>query len=209
MHLAIRSFRLSESPASRLLGRAHPLARVLDEQACVDAQVCVLSGLIGGSLLAAATGFRAAVPVAIAAGVVDFVWCCRAVGVHEHKRDLVLELVASGGGSLPLDVVERERRRLLDDRRRRRLAEWLAAVAEARDVAIGKVGTRPLMSVGVVTSCRRELLDVVSLVDGDEPGVAGVALLELVVSHGTSPLYGEDAAALRRELWRIRYLMHG
>jgi hypothetical protein len=210
MHLAIRSSRLVESPAARLLGTEHPLTLMLDRRASVRAQAVALSSLFASSLPAAGAGVEAAVAVAVAAGGVGALWCCRLALVNERCRDLVLDLIVAGGGRLPLEAVARERVRLLDARRRRRLGQWLEGVAEGRDLGFGTPGRgRPLLTARVIASCRRELIDVASLARGDEPDVAGVALLEQLVSDGCSPLYGEDARALRCALWRIRFLLSG
>jgi hypothetical protein len=116
MHLAIRSSRLVESPAARLLGTQHPLTLMLDRRASVRAQAVALSSLFASSLPAAGAGVEAAVAVAVAAGGVGALWCCRPLA-NERCRDLVLDLIVAGGGRLPLEAVARERVRLLDARR--------------------------------------------------------------------------------------------
>ncbi len=41
----------------------------------------------------------------------------------------------------------------------------------------------------------------------DDATIRGVALVERVITHGQSPLYGRDTVALRSELARARALL--
>jgi hypothetical protein len=209
VHLAIHSSQLVKSDAARLLGGDHPLTRALAERAAVRSQLWLISALDAGSWGAHALGVYPAAPIAIAAGVVWLVWCCRAALAEVRTHDVALETIAAGGARLPLDVVARERERLLDGERRRRLARWLETVGGGRDLGFGQGCTRPLLSAPVMRAVRRELEDVAAQVDGEAPSVAGLALLERLVRNGASPLYGEDATALRQELWRIRWRLCG
>jgi hypothetical protein len=50
-------------------------------------------------------------------------------------------------------------------------------------------------------------LEIAVALTTDEPGVAGLALLEQLACEPWSPLFGEDARALREALSRVRFLL--
>ena len=52
-----------------------------------------------------------------------------------------------------------------------------------------------------------ELRDVIGLLRTEGVSARGVARAERLVEHAVSPLYGQDAGALREELRRVRDLL--
>jgi hypothetical protein len=204
VHLAIRTPPLAESPAAHLLGCAHPLTRALDRRTSLRIEMVVLSAVVGGSLIAIASGAHAAMPVAIAAGVVEGAAFLRLMAVGTNIHSLVLALMVDARASLPLAELEKERARLLDARRRRRDAQWLERVADGADLGFG---IPSLINPRVASGARIELLAVAAALSRGERGVAGLALLEQIAREPWSPLYGEDVGALREALARVRFLL--
>jgi hypothetical protein len=204
VHLAIRSSPLVESPAARLLGRAHPLSQALDRRASLRVEIVVLSTVLGGSLTALAGGAEAAMPVALPAMLVAALAVLRLVTVRAVIRSLVLTLLVEGRGALPLVELQQERARLLDAERLRRVAQWLRRVADGSDLGFG---IPSLIDPRVAAGARTELLDVAAALSRDERGVAGVALLEQIACEPWSPLFGDDAEALQEALARVRFLL--
>ena len=120
----------------------------------------------------------------------------------------MLELLVEGRERLPLREVQTERSRLLDVRRRQREAEWLTRVADGRDLGLAAPGRGPaLISARVATAARTELWAVAAALAGERPPAEGVALAEQIAREPWSPLYGQDARALREALSRARFLL--
>jgi hypothetical protein len=208
VHLAIRLSPLVESPAARLLGSVHPLARALDRRTSLHLEMLVVGVLLGGSLIAFASGASSAMPVGLAAGFLAVLTWFRLMLLRMWIHGLVLELFVAGRGRLPLAEVQRERGRLLDVRRRRLQAQWLQRVADGRDLGFGLPGrVPPLISARLAAGVRTELLEVGVALTADEPGVAGLALLEQLAYEPWSPLFGEDVRATREALSRVRFLL--
>ena len=207
MHLAIHPPGVVESPAARLLGSGHPLVRALDRRASLHVAAVAVGAMLCGSALLAARGGDSALAVALAAGVVEALTCLRLMLAATEIHSLVLGLLVEGRERLPLPEVQKERARLLDARRRRREAQWLERVANGTDLGFGLPGrVPPLISPSVAARARVELLQVAAAVSRDQAGVAGLALLELLVTEPWSPLYGDDPRALREALARVRFL---
>jgi hypothetical protein len=59
----------------------------------------------------------------------------------------------------------------------------------------------------VLAAVEPQLRDLARLLRTDAAGVRGIALLDRLVTSGTSPLYGTRVAPLRDELGRIRYFL--
>jgi hypothetical protein len=141
--------------------------------------------------------------LAIGAGVVQVALGLRLANLRVQRRELCLELVSGGREHLPLDVVARERRRLDDPRHRARLAASLEHLADMR-VRSGE-RRRPICSRRVLAAVEPQLRDIAGRLRAGGVDVRGVALLDRLVTSGSSPLYGEEVGALRNELARSRY----
>ena len=208
MHLAIHFPSLAESPAARLLGSDHPLARALDRRACRRVELAVAGVVLAGAVVAVGEGVRAAATVAIGAAVAAVLAGVRTLVTLAQVRSLVLELLVEGRERLPLREVQTERSRLLDVRRRQREADWLKRVADGRDLVLAAPGRGPaLISARVATAARSELSAVAAALASEQPAVEGVALAEQIAREPWSPLYGQDARALREALSRARFLL--
>ena len=127
----------------------------------------------------------------------------------QARRDCVTDVILEGGEDLPVGVVQRERRRLLSDRNRAGLARGLEETArEASAPRNGRVRlVPPLFEQRVVAQVADELRELGAVLRAGGVSARGVASLERLVSHATSPLYGRDVAALRDELRRAQELL--
>jgi hypothetical protein len=206
MHLAIHSPPLAESPAARLLGPEHPLVRAIDRRSSLRLETAVVGVVLAAALVAVGEGAHAAVAVAAGAAVAGAVSGFRMLLTLTEIRSLVLDLLAEGCGSLPLREVQDERSRLLDVRRRQREADWLVRVADGRDLGFGDARRgQTIISPRLARAARGELLAVAAALRAETPAVAGVALAEQVAREPWSPMYGQDARALREALARVRF----
>jgi hypothetical protein len=190
----------------KLIGRAHPLARVSRAVAAVErmalAVVALLIALVGVGDAALAQ----AVPMS-AVGVLLVLVAVRAVLTDERRR-LALDLIAEGQERLPVRAMVRERDRLADMRSRARLAKSYECVfEEGLGLRRPVPGRLPMVRPKVAAAVLAELSAVAALLRSDRPGLRGVALAERLLIDGGSPLYGEDASELRDELERARSLL--
>ena len=210
MHLTSRLAQSLDEAAAvgAVLGDDHPLARASRRLGVLREQCLVVAALLVVSVGAMVEGVSGALPVVVSAGVVGAVLACAVATLAACKRERVLDLIVAGRGDLPIGGLERERRRLLDRRHRRALA---CSVDELRRRAEhpphGLPSARPLFRVHVVRAVAPELADIASLLRSESPALRGIAITERLLSDGCSPLYGDDAEQLRRELHRIRFLL--
>jgi hypothetical protein len=187
--------------AESLLGVGHPLVAVLG--ACQAATEALAAG---AALQVAALGVWAAGvsfgrPLAIGAALMQLVAGIRWAYLRLERRDLCRELIAEGHDRLPLQPLAREGRRLLDPAYRDRLARSLEVLADMPS------GRPSLCSRRVVAAVKPQLREAAALMRESGANVRGVALVDRLLTCGDSPLYGEDAALLRDELARARYML--
>jgi hypothetical protein len=194
--------------AEALLGAGHPLVAVL--YACgdtVEGITAVAAVQLGALALwwANASYGRA---LTLGAGVVQVALGLRWASLREQRSELCLELVIAGRERLPLAVVARERQRLDDPRRQAQLAtslEQLAAIAVQRRRP--RERQRPIYNPCVLAAVEPQLRDVAARLRDGGVDLRGVALLDRLVTSGSSPLYGEETGPLRNELARGRCLL--
>jgi hypothetical protein len=193
--------------AKGLLGASHPLAVLLHSWENAVEQVLAVAAVqaAGGALMCGGAPFG--LLLALAAAVVQIALCWRLALLVTVRRDLCLELIIEGRGGVPLAAVERERRRL-DPRRQARLARSLEELVELADRwPTRPAQPRPLFDSRVVRQVAPQLRETAGLVRAGDPPAPGVALVERLVTSGTSPLYGAEVEQLRQELGRARYLL--
>jgi hypothetical protein len=130
--------RLTDSPAAEssaraFLGDEHPLVRVGEWLGALLKQLLVVAGLgaLGAIALAEAISEARAVLAAVAAVAAALAVAFSAL--TQCRRALALDLIAAGGGDLPIAAVRRERRRLCDRRHREMLAQWLESIGDDAD----------------------------------------------------------------------------
>ena len=192
--------------AADLLGSSHPLTRATRrfEAACLQ----LLSGLL---ILAGFVSFArgparpveliaAAAVCVILAGLVLSAWCGR--------RRRAFEVIVAGDEDLPLAELDPVRRRLENPRYRARLAHAFDRSLRAAEQWHRTVPSmRPLSNVRLLLPLVDDVREIQRLLRADSvPRVRGIALCEWLLTDGvTSPLFGRDGEALRRELGRIRF----
>jgi hypothetical protein len=206
-HIPYSSDELSLAVA--VLGRESPLVVLLDRQAVAIAQLSAVVALFGLSVVGVAAGVRGALAFALGSAVVAIGLGCRvALGVRD-RRECVWDVIISGRGDVPLDVVRRERARLQDRTRRETLARWYRSIGDEPD-ASGRVPCRACVIVvpSLVARVRPELALVAALLCDDAPSVRGVAAARRLMCAGTS-LFGRDPEILRQDLRRIAHLLRG
>ena len=202
---ARRAQRLDEVDlAATLLGEHHPLVRALDRLGAVTEQSLAVAILAAAAAVAVMIGAAGAVPLLMAALVIEAVLVAACRILAATSRDRAIDVIIAGGGEIPLSAVQDEGRRLTEPRHVRYLADWLDAV---RRQPAGAGPARPLFSVRAVAAVAPDLADVTSRLREGDAGVRGVARTERLLREGASPLYGLEAEPLRRELCRIRRLL--
>jgi hypothetical protein len=162
-----------------------------------------------GSAIARIEGREWAGPLAFSAASVLLILTVVLAAHKQSERDCAIELILEGGEGIPIAAVQRQRRRLLAEQTRNGLAgnlEELIRQVASRSRSRPRVTPLPFepMVVRMVTG---ELRDVIGLLRGERLAARGVARAELLVERPVSPLYGQDAGALREELCRVRDLL--
>jgi hypothetical protein len=192
-----------------LLSPDHPLVRTSSDLSASLRQVAAVSAVLVGSLLALVLGTGAAVTLVIGAAIVLLALLAIAGQLWDRRRRAARDLVLEGRETLPVAAVQRERRRLLEERTRGYVARSLERVLQhvTRRPTPIPPSVRPLFDVGTVATVVEDLQAIIALLRSDAPQARGVALAERLLTEGFSPLYGENAVALRDELRRVRYLL--
>jgi hypothetical protein len=195
--------------AESLLGASHPLVAVL--YAC---QTTLEAGVAAAAVQATAVGLwwagvsfgRA---LSIGAGIVQLVVGLRWTSLRLERRDRCRDLLIGGHEHLPLEAVAHERRRLLNRGYQQQLARSLDEFARLATAAHsgGSGCARPLCSRRVLAVAQPQLKEVAGLLRANGTNLRGVALLDRLITCGSSPLYGEQPGALCEELARARYLL--
>jgi hypothetical protein len=197
-----------DPPPDALLGPEHPLARVLARRRLALERALLVGVLLAAGGVALAAGLAAALPLVVAAGVVELVLVGLVVALGASRRARVLELISAGGGDMPIAAVEQAGARLRSDATRRRLARDLdelgAAAAAWTPVFPPQRLTFDPVAIAAVAA---DLEEISARLRSGQAGVAGIALLERSLGDGSSPLYGADPELLRQHLHRIRFLL--
>ena len=198
------------SLAESLLGRDDPLVWALDRQAIALKQLYAVTALLTMSVVDVAASGRGALPVVVASALATMGFGWRAALRLLDRRDCVWDLIIAGRGDVPLAIVQRELRRLLDPRRRESLARSYESIGDEPG-ASGRVPCRAcvIVTLYVVAKVRPELALVATLLRDDAPSVRGVAAARQLMSTGTTSLFGRDELILRQDLNRIAFLLRG
>jgi hypothetical protein len=191
--------------AEALLGAGHRLVAVL--YACeetVEGIVAVAVLQLGAlALWSVSTSHGCA--LTIGAGVVQVGLGLRWTSLRVQRRELCVELVIAGQERLPLAAVARVRLHLDDPRHRTQLAASLERLAVQQGRSRGR--QRPIYNARVLKAVKPELRGVAARLRDSGADLRGVALLDRLVTSGSSPLYGNAIGPLRDELARGRYLL--
>jgi hypothetical protein len=192
--------------AREYLGAGHPLTRLAQLRATTLERALAVSAVLCLGLAALAAGASWAVSLVIAAIVVELGLAFRAACLSLEARAHALDVIIEGRGDIPLAPVARHLTRLRDRDHRYALAR---SVAHTRSTAMRQpeAVAAPIFRVSVVAAVADDLAKVAELLVRPEADVRGVALVESLLSDGTSPLYGDDVDALRAELRRIQFAL--
>jgi hypothetical protein len=187
-----------------LLGPQHPLSRAVETLHRITDQALAVTAVLVGSLVGLAGGTGWALWMAVAAVVVLAVLALRAAMVEQQERLAALALIAAGHDTLPVEAVQRQRRKLVAERRRSALAGTVAdLLKEASHPRPPVRGVRPLYDPRVVRAVSTELEHLIDQLEDDRAPAATLARTQLLIIDGTSALYGHEPEPLRDELRRI------
>jgi hypothetical protein len=188
------------------LGSDHPLARAVDRFSMRVHQSLSVAALLLGSSIALVEGVSSALSVVVAAAAVLLAFVCGAAVAAWNKGERALDLIIEGHGHLPLDIVKRERRSLLDPNHRVALARSLEGMRmQAENPVHRRRLAPPVFSARAIAAVAFDLTDTARLLGDDHAGLRGVAMTRRLLFDGTSPLYGEDVRLLQEELHHIRF----
>jgi len=192
--------------AREVLGSGHALTRLEDQLSVLLTRSLVVAALLCAGVIAVLDGLSMGLSLTVAAAAAEAALAARAALLAESRREQVLDLIIDGRGELPIEVVARQRTRLLDARRRHRLA---SAFDEIRDEALHPpprhARVRPIFDRRVITAVAPELTTIARLLRDDAAGLRGIAMAQRLVTQGGSPLYRSDTRPLRDELHRLEY----
>lgn len=203
---------ISEAPAHRQAARLcpdHPLSRAIAAVGYTSRQCTDVGAVLVGSVIAHLQGARWSAPLAGSAATVLAVLSLLLAFRVLDRHDCVIDLILDGNEDAELPVVQRERDRLLSVRKRSKLAGSLAdMVREAqRPPRRSRFIATPLVACRIVAPLADELLEISGLLRAGPMFARGVARLDRLLGHATSPLYGDDVDALRNELHQVRELL--
>src|SRR5262245_1335679 len=195
------------STAKHLLGPEHPLVAVIDRRGSTLQGIAAIAAVQLGALPLWWSNESYAIALGIGVAVVQIVLVLRWAVLDARGRELCLDLVIAGRGSMPLDVLRRVRRRLASPRQQRGLATTLDKLAAAATDRRRYVRAGALRNRRVMTTVESQIRGIVARLRAGNADVRGVAVLQRLITHGTSPLYGNESEPLRDELARARYLL--
>jgi hypothetical protein len=193
------------APAAKLLGAEHPFVRALDLTRVLARQSLAAASASATGAVGLACGVGWALPVLVVVVAVQLVFAAGLAVVMALAREGARDLIAEGREHLPLPVLARQRRRLLDHRRRESLARAFERVVATTECWPRILRTaRPVFNVRLVREVAAELQAIAALLRVVTGSARGVVLSERLLTNGASPLYGAEIDELRSELRRIR-----
>ena len=190
--------------AAALLGDRHPLVATLARLETIALRMGVVAALhiLGLSLwwMQAPAGAS----LVMGSGALALVLGCRMMWLLASRREVCLELIATGHEGLPLAAVDRERDRLANPKHQAHLARSIERLARPQTTRRQPAAIPPL-DARVMRSLAGQLEELARHLREEDVAPRAVALTEQLISRPTSPLYGSEADLLRRELGRVRY----
>jgi hypothetical protein len=201
--------RLACRPAREVLGAEHPLSRAVSALRAVTRHMLTIGALLSVGTVASVAGATWGEPLTAAAGAVLLTLAAAAGVLVATRGRHARALIEHGDEDLPIAAVRRQRQRLLDDDRRTHLARLLDRIARQSTEPWPPGPVRPLYDPRTIAATAADLRDVAYLLRNRPQSARGVAAAQRLVTDGASPLHGCDARALRTELQRIRFLLHG
>jgi hypothetical protein len=188
-----------------ILGRGHPLVRVVDAVQVAIRQWTVAAVILLGSGVALVDGRTWGAPLAVAAAIVLAILTIVVLSLRQRRRDLAIDLIIDGREDIPIPAVRHEYERLTSKRTRQALTRTFEGIVEdvTRPPRLQLRGSQPLYHRTVVARASPELQSIAGLLKIDASSARGIARAERVITGATSPLYGCDPRALREELRHV------
>jgi hypothetical protein len=208
MYLSLRARLTQTAAAYAQLDADEPLLRVLEQMSVRVEQSAIVVAILSASVAALMAGVSQALAVVVGGAVAALALAGSFAMLASDRRTCILDLIIEGRGSLPLAVVQRERRRLLARTTRAQLARSLDTVREDASRRMRcPTDARPLYTPRVVVAVAAELQMAARLLDREQVSLPGVAMTERLLNAHNSPLYGCDPMLLREELHRITFVL--
>jgi len=210
MYLSLPARSTQTAAAYGLLDADNALLHVLEQMSVRVEQLAIVVAILSASVAALVAGVSQALAGVQAGAVAALALAGSFAMLASDRRACVRGLIIEGRGSLPLTIVQRERRRLLASTTRARLARSLDEVRQDAQRRVRRpTYPRPLYTPQVVVAVAAELQTTARLLDEDQFSLSGVAMTERLLNAHDSPLYGRDPMLLREELHRIAFVLGG
>jgi hypothetical protein len=191
--------------AAAQLGGRHPLTTALGRLETVRAALPVVAAAHVAGLLLWSWGSELGPPLVMGAVATELFLGCRLVLLVEERRAACLEVIAEATRPPELPAVARERERLTRIRHQDQLARSVARIRCRASTADAAASARVPVKASVIREVRPELEEVERLLRRRRLSARATAIVEQLLRRPCSPLYGDDADPLRRELGRVRY----
>jgi hypothetical protein len=208
------TFRLSHSSptahprAADVLGTHHPLVCDLERLDVARNQFMVVAGMLAAGVAMLVPHSAPGISLIVAAAIVELVIACRIAVLLESRRLHVLDLIAEGRSELPIPIVARTCAQLRAPRHRQQLVRSIEILLDPRSRQFDPVVTPwQFARSELVRGVRRELNEISLLMRGPDAPVQGIALIERLLTDGTSCLHRDDSQVLREQLGRVRFLL--
>jgi hypothetical protein len=168
-----------------------------------------VGAILAGSVIALLQRAHWAQWIAGSAGVVLPVVSVVLAFRLQDRHDRVIDFMLDGHEDAGPPIVQRKRDRLLSARNRSQRARSVAAVAcEATTLRRRSLRVTPaLFARRIVAPVAEELMEISGLRNARATSAQAVARADRLLGFATSPLYGDDVAALRDEVNALRDLL--
>jgi hypothetical protein len=207
MYLSLPARLTQTGAAYAVLDVDEPLVHVLEQMTVRVEQSAIVVAILLASVVALLAGVTQALVAVVAAAVAALALTASVAKLTSDRRACVRDLIIEGRGTLPLPVVQRERRRLLARDTSAELARSLDALREEASRRVRCPTGAPLYTPRVVVAVAAELRMAARLLDREQVSLSGVAMTERLLNAHNSPLYGRDPLVLREELHRITFVL--
>jgi hypothetical protein len=169
-----------------VLGFDHPLTRASDAFDATVKQLVVVAGMFAGGVSAAVEQASWGPDVAIASGLVLVGFAVAAWVRAQNRRETALDLILEGHESVPVSVVQRQRRRLTSARTRHSLARTLESMIDETLTRhpLALRSARPLLHRALIAEVQDEMRAIAKLLRGEITSARGIALMERIVTRG-------------------------
>ena len=197
----------AQSAAARL-GADEPIIRSLDLRRDLRQQALTVAAAFAWGAVGLITGASWGPFVLLVAALVELLLLVGIASASASLRERARDLIIEGRDEIDLPVFARERQRLRDPRRRARLAkalEDLVQTAERWPTIFP--AARPVFDPTEVIAVAVELRVIARLLVASTRDARGAALIERLLTSGTSPLYARNRDELTSTIESILHAL--